>query len=581
MTTRRRYAGLSEVGSTLESLRQVVSEMKQSLEVYERQRGEVADSFVRVSDLVDMGVLSPAQYEAFSRGETLATTELGGGKLRLIASPTIFNFTSAGTPNPPSQSVQLTAVTTDLDGPLTWSATAYAADGTPQGAVSLNIAGSQAALAVGSFGGAEYVIVEVRQLGLYDRVTISRSREGADGAPGEAAITAVLSRKSMPIPTRQNGIPMSFAAANGMFRVFSGTTEVTDSVTFTSNPSGLIGTINAFNDVPVAGQPRGYYEVTGLLADVGTLTMTATYNGVSITDTFTVNKAYIGYEVVGSLPLTDNYLGRVVFLTADSKLYRWNNSTWTAEVPVGDLLGEISETNIANDSISSPKLKANSVTAGKIDADAVTAREVQVGSLTGDRIQAGSITAAQIATGTITAGSAIIADGAITNAKIGDLEVNSLKIQGAAVSTSKIAPNAITNQSYTNTSTVGVNSSLTYIVATALNYGNDGASFTLIRVDCEYEKSGIYPGEVQFYLRPYDNFIGAFVGPAEQISQPLIVWNTVTVGGGAAKDQLSVRFYVPSFVNKLITYYIYATHTSLDGACTLYGVDMIAQEFKR
>jgi hypothetical protein len=78
-------------------------------------------------------------------------------------------------------------------------------------------------------------------------------------------------------------------------------------------------------------------------------------------------------ERLNALPLSGNYLGRVVFLTTDSKLYRWTISAttgvlanWSSAIATSDLTGTIVSTQITDGSISTPKLAANSVVAEKI-----------------------------------------------------------------------------------------------------------------------------------------------------------------------------------------------------------------------
>jgi len=74
-------------------------------------------------------------------------------------------------------------------------------------------------------------------------------------------------------------------------------------------------------------------------------------------------------EIVSALPSSGNFQGRVVVLTTDSKLYRYTGTSWTAAVPTDDLSGTISAGQIA----------ANAITAGKIAADAVTAGTIASG----------------------------------------------------------------------------------------------------------------------------------------------------------------------------------------------------------
>jgi hypothetical protein len=114
-------------------------------------------------------------------------------------------------------------------------------------------------------------------------------------------------------------------------------------------------------------------------------------------------------QIRDTLP-PNNDGGNVVYLTTDDKLYRWNSFTnsWQREIPTSDLIGTITNTQIANDAITAPKIKA--------------------GEITGDKIAGNTITGNKIAADAIVAGSAIIAAGAITEAKIGTGAVTNLKI---------------------------------------------------------------------------------------------------------------------------------------------------------
>lgn len=127
-------------------------------------------------------------------------------------------------------------------------------------------------------------------------------------------------------------------------------------------------------------------------------------------------------EVVSALPSSGNFQGRTVVLTSDNKIYRYTGSSWTAAVPTTDLSGTITAGQIA----------ANAITAGKIAADAVTAGTVASGAIGTDELAANSITAGKIAA------AAIGADQIATNAITAD------KISAGAIQTDKIAANAIT-----------------------------------------------------------------------------------------------------------------------------------------
>ena len=127
-------------------------------------------------------------------------------------------------------------------------------------------------------------------------------------------------------------------------------------------------------------------------------------------------------EIVSSLPSSGNFQGRTVLLTGDNKIYRYTGTAWTAAVPTADLSGTISAGQIA----------ANAITAGKIAANAVTAGTIASGVVTTDALAANSITTGKVAA------AAIGADQIAANAISAD------KIQANAIQTDKIAANAIT-----------------------------------------------------------------------------------------------------------------------------------------
>ena len=73
--------------------------------------------------------------------------------------------------------------------------------------------------------------------------------------------------------------------------------------------------------------------------------------------------------IVSTLPSPTGYTGpATVFNTSDGQLYRYIGSAFTASVPTNDLSGTITSTQIADNSISTPKLQAGSVTASQIAA---------------------------------------------------------------------------------------------------------------------------------------------------------------------------------------------------------------------
>lgn len=178
-------------------------------------------------------------------------------------------------------------------------------------------------------------------------------------------------------------------------------------------------------------------------------------------------------ELVSALPSTDNFEGRVVYLTTDDKVYRWTSPTvttgtahWTTSVAAADVngtladaqiaavaaskvTGQLSDTQIANlaaakltGQITGTQITDNAITAAKIDAAAVTTAKLAAGAVTADTIAANAITAAKISAGAVEA--AKIAAGAISADKIAANAITADKVAANAVTADKIAASAIT-----------------------------------------------------------------------------------------------------------------------------------------
>ena len=243
----------------------------------------------------------------------------------------------------------------------------------------------------------------------------------------------------------------------------------------------------------------GYVPIVNAVDLSGVITSNQIADAALTTAKFAQGLAPV--ELVAVLPTVDNFVGRIVSVTADGgAIYHYTATGWSSNVPPGSIAG----THIANNAITTPKIQvgsidadrllANSITAGQIKAGTITATEIatrsiyadriasgaitaneigayqitaqkiasgaitadkiQGNSITADRLQANSITAGQIATGaitadklavgSITAGSAAVAYGAITNAMIGNAAITSAKIADLSVGTLKIMGNAVT-----------------------------------------------------------------------------------------------------------------------------------------
>jgi hypothetical protein len=291
--------------------------------------------------------------------------------------------------------------------------------------------------------------------------SLSKSIAGQDGAPGGGTDNVIgsLSRTTWPILCDQTNTPLSgaFDGAKGYFRVFEGNTDVTSSATFSVVATGCTGTVNTDVNTPVSGEVRGYYQVTAMSADAGTLELSATYAGRTTYATFTVTKAKVGYEVAASLPSSGNYEGRVVFLTTDGKLYRYHSGAWVAAVPATDVTGQLTDSQIAD--LAANKLIGSIVAAqiASITAPQITGTltNAQIADLAATKItgllsaaQIASIAAAQI-TGTLT--NSQIADlaaakltGTISTTQIADGAISTPKLAAGSVTAASIAANTIT-----------------------------------------------------------------------------------------------------------------------------------------
>ena len=184
-------------------------------------------------------------------------------------------------------------------------------------------------------------------------------------------------------------------------------------------------------------------------------------------------------EIVGTLPTTNNFEGRTVYLTTDDKLYRFNGTAFVSTVPATDvtgalasaqiasleaakLTGQITSTQITDDAITTPKIAAGAVTASEIAAGAITTAKIAAGAITtatiaadaitADKIAAGAITATELAVDSVTAGAIAagavstseLAAGAVTAAKVSAGTITATEIASGAITTAKIAAGAVT-----------------------------------------------------------------------------------------------------------------------------------------
>jgi hypothetical protein len=312
-------------------------------------------------------------------------------------------------------------------------------------------------------------------------------RDGVDGSSGAGtdAVVVNLSKSSAAVFAYADGTVPSFEGIDGQVTVFDGTADETASASFSVSGSGLTGQVNTAADTPVTGQPKGYYRVVSMSADIGALTITTTYGGVNYVRSFSVSKIRTGYEIVATLPSTNLFEGRIVFLTTDDKLYRYTGTAWTAAVASSDLTGQIVESQISDAAVTTAKFAASiepvsivsslpgskstssvfnttdgflyrwdgaayvkavpaaDVTGTFTDAQIADLSAAKItGTITETQIGADAITTAKIAAGAIVAGK--IAANAVTATTIAAGSVETAKISAGAVTATQIAANTIT-----------------------------------------------------------------------------------------------------------------------------------------
>jgi hypothetical protein len=163
-------------------------------------------------------------------------------------------------------------------------------------------------------------------------------------------------------------------------------------------------------------------------------------------------------EIVGVLPTVGNVEGRIVYLTTDNKLYRFDGTVWTAAVPAVDvtgqltnaqiadiaaakLTGQITSTQISDNAISTPKLQAGAITTAKIAAGAITAGEIAAGAITTAKLAAGAVTANEIAANAITSDK--LTANSVTAGKVAAAAISTTELAAGAVAAGKLAANAI------------------------------------------------------------------------------------------------------------------------------------------
>lgn len=197
--------------------------------------------------------------------------------------------------------------------------------------------------------------------------------DGATGEDGVAGLSGMLTSESAGVFTYADGTPVDFANAKGNLKIYLGSNEITASCTdFTATLNGCTGTINTADNTPVVGQLKGYYQVTAMTGDTATMTLSATYGTTTISKVFSINKVKAGYEIVDTLPTTNLFEGRTVYLKTDNKIYRYTGTAWIKDVDAGD---------ITAGNIAAARMQTNVLTALKVNVSELSAITATIGTL--------------------------------------------------------------------------------------------------------------------------------------------------------------------------------------------------------
>jgi len=190
-----------------------------------------------------------------------------------------------------------------------------------------------------------------------------------------------------------------------------------------------------------------------------------------------------------------------VFNTTDGFLYRWNGSAYVKTLPTTDLTGTITETQIANDAITSPKIFAGAITTNKIATGAITANEIAGNTITAGQIASGAISTDELAANAVTA--AKIAVGTITANEIASNTITAGQIAATTITAAQLATNAVTADKIEAGAVTAAKISVTNLAAMSAQTGSLsvngtltlGSSGKIITTGTTYDTNGVFLGE--------------------------------------------------------------------------------------
>ena len=211
----------------------------------------------------------------------------------------------------------------------------------------------------------------------------------------------------------------------------AGTEDIAQAVFDQMEETARLAGVTPVSDLPPTGQPNQIVMLIPpgrLYRWDGTAWVTALYAGIEpgSLEIASFASSIRPVETLTSLPTSGNTVGRMVFLTTDSKIHRWNGTAWISTIPAADVTGQLVASQIADAAITTAKIAAGAVTASEIGSNAVTATKVSAGAITSDKLAANSVIAGKVAAGAISASQ--IAAGAVVASKLVVADLSNLVI---------------------------------------------------------------------------------------------------------------------------------------------------------
>jgi hypothetical protein len=271
-------------------------------------------------------------------------------------------------------------------------------------------------------GGAPNVLDTVT-LALNDRILV---KDQADQKENGIYYVSTLGSGSNGTWTRTTDADTGAELATGTYIfVASGSVNVNAAYTMVTQGTITIGTSNI--------QWALYSQVSSIAASSITGQLISSQIQDAAINTAKFASGLTPVEILGSLPSSGNFAGRLVFLTTTAKLYRYTGSAFIATIPATDLSTQILAGQLAANSVTAGTIATNAVTAGTIQAGAIGTTELAVGGVTGVKIADGTISGAtKILANSITADRMNVTDLSAVSANLGTITSGSIAVSSGS-----------------------------------------------------------------------------------------------------------------------------------------------------